>query len=659
MINRVFPIVWLMLCAIGACSVDEVPQSGATAQGQSEPAASAFMKDDLPASSLAQSPFKTVPISNFTLLDHTGRAHELNYYDDARLIVFMTHSLACTNLKNLVPEYEALAEAFRLRNMRFFYINSNVADDREALVNSTEAWGTGLPILDDVHQIVGRLLNLSKVGEVLIVDPRQSEIVYRGPLEHFAEPAIQAFLAQSDVMAPEQWPVDCELEYPPLPEVSYQRDIAPIFIEHCIRCHQPGGIAPWSMTSHAMVQGFAPMISEVITTQRMPPFDADPAVGHWQENSLLSGEKIMQLFSWIDAGAPIGEGEDPLADYVAVNQDWPLGEPDLIVDIPAFEIPASGIIDYRYAQVANMHHEDVWLAAAAIKPGDAKALHHLNAGISYSDVDASVAITDNYLLGWTPGTNVWRMPDQAGVFLPRGSNFLFEMHYTSYGKASVDRSQLGLYFAKEKPEKIMRFGEVVNLQLSIPPYRRSHIDRAYNIFDYDATVYIFGPHAHYRGKRFVFEFRYPDGTEELALNVPKFDFNWQRNYSYIQPKKVPAGTMLIVTTEFDNSAFNDANPNPAAKVTWGPQSADEMLLGSYIFSWDNETSDYPIHDSRKWMLNRRLGYLDRNLDRRVERDELPPSKHKQFDEFVKQVDRDGDGAVTYQEWVARPEVEFR
>lgn len=624
------------------------------------------------ASSNSVASFDPQPVNNFTLLDHHGRSHELFYYDDAKAIVVMIHGNGCPVVRNSVSDYMALSKKYRGKNIRFFMLNSNLQDNRESIAAEADAWNVSLPILVDDTQIVGRELGLTRTAEVLIIDPRKREIVYRGPLHdrvsyekqtdkasnHYAELALDALLAKTSIPAANEHVKGCLINFPKFVDTSYQKDIAPIFLEHCVRCHQKGGIAPWAMNSHAMVQGFAPMIKEVLLTRRMPPYDGDPLVGHWQDNPSLNYQKVFTLLSWIDNGALKGEGGDPLAEYQSSLSEWQFGEPDLIIDIPAFDIPATGTIEYRYAEILNTHDEDVWLTAATIKPGDASALHHLNVAISDTGNNIAEAIADGYLLVWSPGTNLGKTPEGSGVFLPKDSKFMFEMHYTAYGKESVDQSKLGLYFSKKRPEKIMRFGETAGALLEIPPFRRVYDAHSYMLFDRDATIYMLGPHAHYRGKSFKYFYRYPDGREELALSVPSYDFNWQRGYSYVIPKKVPAGTMIIVTAQYDNSRFNEANPDPSATVRWGAQSEDEMLTGAFTFSWDDETSQHKTHDGNRWVINKKVGYLDVNMDGKIVASELPADRRKYFDSFAAQVDSNGDGAVTYQEWQAKPSVPF-
>ena len=92
-------------------------------------------------------------------------------------------------------------------------------------------------------------------------------------------------------------------------------------------------------------------------------------------------------------------------------------------------------------------------------------------------------------------------------------------------------------------------------------------------------VYRLTPHAHFRGSASNFVAKYPDGSEEMLLSVPKYDFNWQTTYTLAEPKRLPAGTRVVHSTTYDNSAQNPANPDPNRVVPWGEQSFDEMLYG--------------------------------------------------------------------------------
>lgn len=158
--------------------------------------------------------------------------------------------------------------------------------------------------------------------------------------------------------------------------VSYTDTIAPMLITKCADCHRPGGIAPWAMNSHAMIQGFSPMIRETVLTRRMPPWHADPEIGEFLHDLSLTLDESRELVAWIDAGAPRGNGPDPLLAVDEQATEWELGQPDLIVTLPAFDIPATGVLDYQFFEVENPLDHDVWVRAVQIAPGDRQVVHH-------------------------------------------------------------------------------------------------------------------------------------------------------------------------------------------------------------------------------------------------------------------------------------------
>ena len=143
--------------------------------------------------------------------------------------------------------------------------------------------------------------------------------------------------------------------------ISYAMTIAPIVQEKCVSCHQPGGIGPMPLTNYEEIKPFAPMIREVIRVQRMPPWRADPSVGHFLGDRSLSSVQIKELVHWVEQGAPRAEGVDPRSKQTFLAEEWPLGKPDLVLDIPAYNIPANGIVDYQRPFVVNPLNEGKWL----------------------------------------------------------------------------------------------------------------------------------------------------------------------------------------------------------------------------------------------------------------------------------------------------------
>ncbi|MYB38638.1 MAG: redoxin domain-containing protein [Gammaproteobacteria bacterium] len=604
-------------------------------------------------------------VDNFMLLDHRGEAHELHYHTDAAAVVLVVQGNGCPVVRNALPDLKAVRERYADEGVVFLMINSNLQDTRESVRAEAEEWGIDLPILVDETQLVGEGLGLTRTAEALLIDPEGWELTYRGPIndrlsyerqlaeakEHYLADAIDALLAGTEPHVARQDAVGCLINFPERDnpahgQISYVETIAPILEQNCVGCHRPEGIGPWAMTSYEMVRGFAPMVREVLRTKRMPPWHADPHVGEWRDDAGISNEERTTLVHWIEAGAPRGEGEDPLPRIaVAPDSEWVLGEPDLVIELPPYEVPASGVVDYQFPTVANPLDRDVWVRAMDVLPGSTEVVHHVLVGLIDGDSNRG-GVFDDYLGGYAPGVRPVELPERTGMLLPKDDDFLAQMHYTPYGKAVTDVTRIGFYLHDEQPDTFFRQGVVMNPTIAIPPNAKRHEQRAYQEFPADALLYDVLPHSHYRGHSSTFSLVYPDGREELLLNVPNYDFNWQRGYAFVEPKPVPAGSRLVHTTVYDNSAQNLGNPDPSKLVRWGLQSWDEMLYGAFSFVWVDETTDRPIHDGRLIDAYQTIGYLDRDMDGRAEWDELPAPLKRRMAKDFEHGDADGDRALT-------------
>ncbi|MXY54527.1 MAG: redoxin domain-containing protein [Gammaproteobacteria bacterium] len=605
-------------------------------------------------------------VDNFMLLDHRGEAHELHYHSDAAAVVLLVQGNGCPVVRNALPDLREVRERYAGEGVVFLMLNSNLQDTRESVRAEAEEWGIDLPILIDETQLVGEGLGLTRTAEALLIDPDGWELAYRGPIndrlsyerqlaeakEHYLADAIDSLLAGTQPQVAQQDTVGCLINFPerdnPAHEqISYAETIVPILEQNCVGCHRPEGIGPWAMTSYEMVRGFAPMMREVLRTKRMPPWHADPHVGEWRDDAGISNGERTTLVHWIEAGAPRGEGEDPLPGIaVAPVSEWPLGEPDLVIELPAYDVPASGVVDYQFPTVANPLDHDVWVRAMDVLPGSTEVVHHVLVGLIDGDSNRRGGVFDDYLGGYAPGVRPVELPQGTGMLLPKDDHFLAQMHYTPYGKAVTDVTRIGFYLHDEKPNAFFRQGVVMNPTIAIPPNAKRHEQRAYLEFPADALLYDVLPHSHYRGHSSTFSLVYPDGREELLLNVPNYDFNWQRGYAFVEPRLVPAGSRLVHATVYDNSAQNLGNPDPSKLVRWGLQSWDEMLYGAFSFVWVGETTDRPIHDGRLIDAYQTIGYLDRDMDGRAEWDELPAPLKRRMAKDFEHGDADGDRALT-------------
>ena len=539
-------------------------------------------------------------VDDFALLDHNGLAHSLHYYSDARAIVLAAYSATCPTAAADLARLEAAAALPENDGVRFLLVGSGAG---RAEVSST------LPVLLDNAGIIAEGLEFSAAGETVIVNPANWLLAHRGGADVAA--ALADFLAGNEIAAPQEAPTACPLTPERAPaEATYTADIAPILAENCVTCHRQGGIGPWAMTDYNMVRGFAPMIREVIRTRRMPPWHADPQHGEFSNDRSLTPAETRTVVQWVEAGAPRGAGPDPLANADDEWPQWQMGEPDLVLDIPPFDVPASGVVEYQYLRVRNPLTKPVWVRGQEILPGDRSALHHVITQFvvpkAKDEEEQQVDALGNpvgprrrggfasrgSLGGYVPGMVAEEYPDRTGTLLPPGAVVVFQMHYTPYGKAVTDRSKFGLYFHDEPPAHMLAGAVLMNTRIRIPPGAKRHSDTAERTFEQDVLVYDLLPHAHYRGTASEFRAFYPDGGEELLLAVPNYDFNWQTTYVLKEPKRLPAGTRVVHRTWWDNSAQNPANPDPTREVPWGRQSWDEMLFGAISYRYlDDEEAE--------------------------------------------------------------------
>jgi hypothetical protein len=271
-----------------------------------------------------------------------------------------------------------------------------------------------------------------------------------------------------------------------------------------------------------------------------------------------------------------------------------------------FPVPASGTVDYTYFVVPTGFTEDKWVENVEVRAGNSKVVHHIVVevippGVQYlteakrgepfvpqhkqrphqPDTGqgalelASMEVAGVYVPGGVP---YYLKPGQARL-IPAGSDLVFQMHYTTNGKAATDRSRVGFQFAKQPPRERVVNTLLTNRNLHIPAGDGDHAVFAKVTLQADSTLLALFPHMHLRGKAFEYRATYPNGETETLLSVPRYNFNWQLTYYLQQPKTLPKGTVLECVARYDNSPNNPFNPDPAQDVYWGDQTWEEMLAG--------------------------------------------------------------------------------
>jgi hypothetical protein len=352
------------------------------------------------------------------------------------------------------------------------------------------------------------------------------------------------------------------------------------------------------MSSHEMVKGWSLMMREVVMTRRMPPGQIDPHVGKpMRDVNGLSTKEKQTLIHWINAGATRDEGEeDPLAALTFDDPKYSLGEPDMTFKVAAQTIPATGIVDYRYVPVKLDLDKDIWVRAVEFIPGDRQVLHHVIAYLS-SPADKTVrgradgSANGSSVGGFAPGRQPDSFRDNSGRLVRKGSNLLLQMHYTTSGRETVDETEIGLYLHDEPPAYIMSGGVAGQRRFLIPAHAKEHKLEGEELIERDAYLYSMTPHMHYRGKYMSYTAIYPDGSSEILLSVPKYEFNWQFSYELEEPLFLPAGTRLVAKGAMDNSDRNRFNPDPSKPVHFGLQTKHEMFFGFTTLRYVGDTPE--------------------------------------------------------------------
>ncbi|HKQ38122.1 MAG TPA: redoxin domain-containing protein [Verrucomicrobiae bacterium] len=537
-------------------------------------------------------------VNDFALLDHKGAFRQLYYYakdPQTKAIVLFVQGNGCPLVRKRVPELNRLRETYAPKGVLFWMINANPHDSRAEVVKEATEFGIDMPILLDETQLVAAGLKIKRTAEAIVIEPNTWKVLYRGAIddrlgyetekpkaEHeYLKEALDALLAGKAINTEVTTAPGCVVSYEKAGVPSYSETIAPMLKANCVGCHARGGIGPFAMSNYERVRGRADMIREVLLTRRMPPWQADPHAGKFGNDFSISPEQTRTLVQWIDAGAPRGKGNDPLEGYQPELPEWKLGKPDYVIEIPEQSVAAEGIFDYRYVSIDVPNTEDVWLRATEILPGNRRVLHHIIATTIMPGQDRQR--DGKSLTGYAPEMGPDLLPKGTGRLLKAGAKIVFQLHYTASGKAETDRSRLGLYLAREAPAHELRSNVLIDYRFQIPPGDREFTTSKSRKFDKDALLYTMNPHMHLRGKWMRYIARYPDGTEEVLLNVPNYRFDWQRNYELAEPKRIPKGTEIVVEAAWDNSALNLNNPDPRKTVGWGDQTFNEMFFASYRY----------------------------------------------------------------------------
>ena len=384
--------------------------------------------------------------------------------------------------------------------------------------------------------------------------------------------------------------------------VTFSETIAPIVHQNCTTCHRPGEAAPFSLISYEDVRKRGALIATVTGSRYMPPWHAAHGFGEFADERRLSDAQIAAIAEWVKQGMPEGDPKKTPAPP-QFTEGWHLGQPDLILEMPAaYNLPASGPDIYRNFVVPSHLTEDRWVRAVEFHPSARRAVHHVLYAYDARGGAATLDGRDGHpgfggmsaigvagarggggsLGGWAVGATPQYLPENLAFPLPKGSDIVLQMHFHLTGKLETERSTIGLYFASRAPERAIQIVQApalfgIGVGLNIPGGKKDYVVEDSVTLPVDVRAVSVSAHAHYLAKEMKATATLPDGKVQPVLWIQDWDFNWQDRYNYKTPAALPKGTRIDVRITYDNSADNPRNPsNPPRSVAWGEQSFDEM-----------------------------------------------------------------------------------
>ncbi len=376
--------------------------------------------------------------------------------------------------------------------------------------------------------------------------------------------------------------------------LTFNRHIAPIIFARCAPCHRPGEAGPFSLLSYADVAKRADQIVEVTANRYMPPWlpaEGDHAL---RGRRRLSPEELESIAAWVRAGAPEGDPKD-LSPQPKWTDGWQLGEPDLVLPMRAsYELRAAGADVIRNFIIPVRIPERRYVRAFEFRPGNARVVHHADIRVDVAqgsrELDAldeepgfdgvfggDFPVPGGVFLGWTPGRVPFPGDPRIAWPLENGMDLVLQLHLQPTGKQETIRSSVGIYYADEPPTQIPFAMSIGCKFFDIAPGDKNYtVTRSYQL-PVDALLVSIYPHAHYLAKRVRGAAKLPDGTETTLIDIREWDFNWQDQYWYEEPIRLPKGTTVTMHFVYDNSADNVRNPHhPPQRVVYGPNSTNEM-----------------------------------------------------------------------------------
>ncbi len=493
------------------------------------------------------------------LKDTEGKVVNLSAYKNKKAIVLAFNGLGCPISELYSQRLEKIHHNYSAKGVVVLGVNANPQDSVKKLSKFKSEFKLSFPILKDAQQTLAQQLQVTRTTEVFVLDPKGNTL-YRGavddqyslgkrsvglrkdrPEKNYLIDALDSALMNRPVLIKTTPAIGCAIHIKKKvtkasTELTYHRDVEPIIQSRCQSCHRPNEIAPFSLLTFNDVDNWAFMIEEVVENRRMPPWHASPKhKNHFSNDRSLTEEERSIILKWIEAGAPRGNPKDA-PQPKKFTSGWQIGTPDAVFEMNyANDIPATGTLNYKWARIKTNFNEDKWIQASEVKAGDRSVVHHI----------LVFAVDPKNPRGWqretrggahgyfaimVPGSEPTIYPKGTAKRLPAGAELILQIHYTTNGKRTKDRSKVGFKFT-DKPSRtnIVKTKSAVNqVGLIIPPNAEAHKVYANYRFRRETQLLSLLPHMHLRGQGFKYELLLPH----------EVDISSQPDYSKLPPQSL-------------------------------------------------------------------------------------------------------------------------
>ena len=411
--------------------------------------------------------------------------------------------------------------------------------------------------------------------------------------------------------------------------LTYYDDVAPILQDHCLQCHQDGGIAPFRLDDYATAKEHAAEMAADTAARLMPPWSvtSDGSCGNFSGSLALSNEQIETISKWAAGGAQAGTPHAlKVPPLPAIGAATPYRSPEFTPIIQGGALTAAD--EYRCFELDSGVDAQRFITGYEVNPGNAAIIHHVLAFVidpsAKTELRNEPTLTNGELMArlhsatpdregwpcfgmagdgvsvnaapvvWAPGQGPVEFPVHSGVPLKPSDKIVIQIHYNMHDMSLVgqsDQTTIKLRLA-DQVERIGLFALIdpflsslyddtpAQLAAGKPSVKYTWTKALADLgLDQIPDLQLNGvmPHMHQLGRRYQFRVTSANANA-CAADVQNWDFHWQRMYFYDQPPALTAAqTEFTVTCDYDTTGVSEP-----VLPGWG--TSNEMCLATLYFS---------------------------------------------------------------------------